>query len=173
MGARAKVECISREEARMLAETTPTEGGHWGRDAVKMVLLDQICSPKLDTSIMEAIQDCAKCKSFGPTHLHSLLEPITRRHMFELLVGDYLALPKGKGGYSTLGVYLDMFLQYTWLFKYKMAGSTKTTTDSLNSIFNVFTSSETFIADSGKHFNNDTLQITHCGGILSVGKWFS
>jgi hypothetical protein len=153
------VECISREEARTLAEKTHTEGGHWGRDAVKMALLDQICSPKLDASIMEAIRDCTKCKSFGPTHLHSLLEPITRRHLFELLVGNYLALPKGKGGYSTLGVYLDTFSQHTWVFKYKMAGSAKTTMDSLNSIFNAFTSSETFMADGGKHFNNNTVRM--------------
>ncbi|KAG2353499.1 hypothetical protein BDR07DRAFT_1309197, partial [Suillus spraguei] len=43
--AQAKVECISREEARILAARTHTEGGHWGRDTVKIALLDQICSP--------------------------------------------------------------------------------------------------------------------------------
>ena len=90
---------------RELATRVHSEGGHWGRDAVTMALLDCICSPKLDASILAAIRDCPKCKNFGPTHLHSLLEPITRRHPFELLVGNYLTIPKGKGGYSTLGVY--------------------------------------------------------------------
>jgi hypothetical protein len=135
--ARAKVECISKEEAKILAEKAHMEGGHWGR---------------------EAIRNCAKCKSFGSTHLHSLLELITRRHPFELLVGDYLALPKGKGGYSTLGVYLDVFSQHTWVFKYKTAGSAKTMMNSLNGIFNTFTPSETFMTDGGKHFNNNAVQ---------------
>jgi hypothetical protein len=73
-------------------------------------------------------------------------------------VSDYLVLPKGKGGYSTLGVYLDVFLQHTWVFKYKMAGCTKTTMNSLNSIFNTFTPSETFMTDGRKHFNNNAVQ---------------
>jgi hypothetical protein len=169
--ARAKVECISREEAKALAMRTHTEGGHWGRDTIKMALLDKICSPKLDASILEAIKNCAKCKNFGPTHIHSLFEPITRRHPFKLLVGDYLSLLKGKGGYSTLGVYLDTFLQHTWVFKYKVAGSAKTMIDGLNSIFNVFTSSETFMADGGRHFNNDTVRAFVKQGSVSYTQW--
>jgi hypothetical protein len=124
-----------------------------------MALLNRIYSPKLDTSILAAIRDCPKCKNFGPTHLHSLLEPITRRHPFELLVGDYLTLPKGKGGYSTLGVYLDTFSQHVWIFKYKTAGSAKTTLDSLTRIFNNFTASKTFMSDGGWHFNNDAVKM--------------
>ncbi|KAG2059286.1 hypothetical protein BDR06DRAFT_979904 [Suillus hirtellus] len=38
--ARAKVECISKEEVKILAEKVHTGGGHWGRDAVKMTLMD-------------------------------------------------------------------------------------------------------------------------------------
>jgi hypothetical protein len=156
--ARAKVECITKKEAEELAARVHAEGGHWGRDAIKIALLDRICSPKLDTSILTVIKNCAKCKNFGPTHLHSLLEPITRCHPFELLVGDYLSLPKGKGGYSTLGVYLDTFSQHIWVFKYKTAGSAKTTIDSLMSIANAFIVPETFMADGGKHFNNDAVR---------------
>jgi hypothetical protein len=155
--ARAKVECISREEAKILAAKTHAEGGHWGRDVIKIALLDQICSPKLDVSILDAIRDCAKCKNFGPTHIHSLFEPITRRHPFELLVGDYLSLPKGKNGYNTIGVYLDTFSQHTWAFKFKTSGNTKSTIESLKGIFSAFAPSETFMADGGKHFNNDAV----------------
>lgn len=75
-----------------------------------------------------------------------------------MLVGDYISLPKGKGGYSTLGVYLNTFSQHVWVFKYKTAGSTKTTIDSLTSIANTFIVSETFMADGGKHFNNDMVR---------------
>jgi hypothetical protein len=78
---------------------------------IKIALLDQICSLKLDVSILDAIRDCTKCKNFGPTHIHSLFEPITRWHPFELLVGDYLLLPKGKNGYNTIGVYVKVILK--------------------------------------------------------------
>jgi hypothetical protein len=159
--ARTKVECVTKPEAKALAIRTHAEGGHWGRDAVKIALLDRICSPKLDASIIAAIKDCPKCKNFGLTHLHSLLEPITRRHPFELLVGDYLTLPKGTGGYSTLGVYLDTFSQHVWIFKHRTAGSAKTTAESLSQIFNNFIASETFMSDGGRHFNNSVVK-TYC-----------
>jgi len=87
-------------------------------------------------------------------NLHSLLEPITHRHPFELLVGDYLTLPKGRG-YHTLGVYLNTFSQHIWVFKYKSAGTARTMIDSLSKIFYNFTSSETFMSDGRKHFNNE------------------
>lgn len=92
-------------------------------------MLDKYWSPKLDVSIMEGIQHCAKCKNFGATHLHSLLDPITRCHPFELLVGNYLSLPDGKGGFKNIGVYLDTFSQHVWVFKFKTAGMAKTTND--------------------------------------------
>jgi hypothetical protein len=155
--ARDRVECVTQEEARLLATKQHEEGGHWGRDAIKIALTDRIHSPRLDASIMSAITDCAKCKNFGSPHLHSLLEPITRRHPFELLVGDYLTLPKA-GGYSTLGVYLDTFSQHVWVYKYKSAGTAKTTVDSLTHIFRNFVASETFMSDGGKHFNNSDVR---------------
>lgn len=101
-----------------MAAKQHAEGGHWGRDAIKIALTDRIYSPKL----------------------HSLLEPITRRHPFELLVGDYLTLPKAQG-YNTVGVYLDTFSQHIWAFKYKSTGTAKTTVNSLSQIFRNFTAS--------------------------------
>jgi len=151
------MECVTREEAKALATKQHAEGGHWGRDAIKIALTDRIYSLKLDESIMTAIGDCAKCRNFGATNLHSLLEPITCRHPFELLVGDYLTLPKAKG-YHTLGVYLDMFSQHVWVFKYKTAGTAKTTINSLLNIFRNFIPSETFMTDGGQHFNNQEVK---------------
>ncbi|KIK55812.1 hypothetical protein GYMLUDRAFT_135518, partial [Collybiopsis luxurians FD-317 M1] len=52
---RARVECVTKVEARVLAKKQHQEGGHWGRDQVKLALLDQYCNPKLDDSIMSAI----------------------------------------------------------------------------------------------------------------------
>jgi len=155
--ARSKVECVTREEAKQLATEQHANGGHWGRDAIKIALTDRIYSPKLDASILAAIGDCSKCKNFGTPHLHSLLEPITRRHPFELLVGDYLTLPKARG-YNTLGVYLDTFSQHIWAFKHKSTGTARTTIDGLAQIFRNFTASETFMSDGGKHFNNTVVK---------------
>jgi transposase InsO family protein len=152
--ARAKVECTTRDEAADLARLEHETNGHWQRDSVKKSLLDRIWSPGLDASIIKGISNCGVCKNFGGTHLHSLLDPITRRHPFELLVGDYLSLPAGKGGYHTVGLYLDTFSQHVFGYKYKTAGSAKTTTDGLEKIFQGFAPSETFMSDGGKHFDN-------------------
>ena len=158
---RHKVECITRDEAEQKAKQLHEEGGHWGRDALKIALTDRYHSPKLDISIMKAIHACARCKNFGTPKLNSLLEPITRRHPFELLVGDYLSMPTGKGGYHTLGLFLDTFSQHLWVTKFKTAGTAKTTVDSLTTIFNNFTPSETFMTDGGRHFNNELVK-TYC-----------
>ncbi|KAG2738080.1 hypothetical protein P692DRAFT_20643458, partial [Suillus brevipes Sb2] len=53
--ARSRVECTTREEAKELARIQHAEGGHWGRDAIKIALTDRIYSPRLDESIMTAI----------------------------------------------------------------------------------------------------------------------
>ena len=158
MRARSKVECITKEEAIGLARHEHTENGHWGRDSVKKALMDRIWCPNLDSSIVTAISECGKCKNFGGTHLHSLLDPITRRHPFELLVGDYLSMPNGKGGYHTIGLYLDTYSQHVWAFKYKTAGSAKTTVDALSRIFQGFVPAETFMSDGGKHFDNNEVR---------------
>ena len=116
--------------------------------------MDQIFSPKLDQSIVTALQQCPQCKNFGAMHLHALLDPITRRHPFELLVADYLSLPKGKGGYHTVLLILDMFSQYVWGYKLKVHRMGWTTVDGLKSIQQTFKVPETFMMDGGTHFNN-------------------
>ena len=112
----------------------------------------------MDTSILSGISQCSRCKNFGGTHLHALLDPITRRHPFELLVGDYLSMPNGKGGYHTVGLYLDTYSQHVWAFKYKTAGSAKTTVGALSRIFQDFVPPETFMSDGGKHFDNNDVR---------------
>jgi transposase InsO family protein len=152
--ARSRVECVTKEEATQMAKQEHESNGHWQRDSVKKSLLDRIWSPGLDASVVKGITGCGICKNFGGTHLHSLLDPITRRHPFELLVGDYLSLPTGKGGFHTVGLYLDTFSQHVFGYKYKTAGSARTTTDSLSKTFQEFAPWETFMSDGGKHFDN-------------------
>ena len=152
--ARSKVECVTREEATKLAKQEHESNGHWQRDSVKKSLLDRIWSPGLDASIIKGITNCGVCKNFGGTYLHALLDPITRRHPLELLVGDYLSLPTGKGGFHTVGLYVDTFSQHIFGYKYKTAGSAKTTVDGLSKIFHAYAPWETFMSDGGRHFDN-------------------
>ncbi|KIO05479.1 hypothetical protein M404DRAFT_141182, partial [Pisolithus tinctorius Marx 270] len=132
-------------------------GGHWGQDTLKIALTDHYYMPKIDLAVMKAIHDCTKCKNFSMPKLNSLSEPITRRHLFGLLVGDYLSMPTGKGRYHMLGLFLDTFSQHLLVTKFKRAGTAKTTVDSLANIFNSFTAAEIFMMDGGCHFNNELL----------------
>ena len=154
----ARRECVTKDEAMELAKQEHEKGGHFHRDLIKIALLDKIHTPNLDQAIVEAISDCARCKNFGGTHLHALLQPITRRHPFELLVGDYLSMPPGKGGYHTIGLYLDTFTQHIWGYKFKTAGTGKTTVKSLEDIYGGFAPAEVFMSDGGKHFKNNEVR---------------
>ena len=147
-------EFVTQTEAVELAHLEHEMGGHFHHDLIKIALLDRIHSPKLNQSIMRAISDCAKCKNFGSTHLNALLQPIMHQHPFELLVGNYLSMLPGKGGYHTISLYLDTCSQHVWGHKFKMAGTGKMTVKSLTEIFQNFTPAEMFMSDGGRHFEN-------------------
>jgi len=150
--ARPRLECVTREEAVELARIEHEKGGHFGRDLIKISLLDRICSPRLDKSIVTAIVECGRCKGFGGSHLAALLEPITRRHPWELMVGDYMSMPVGKGGFHTIGLFMDVYSQKIFGFKFTTYGSTATTIASLNRIRQMYRMPEVFMADGGSHF---------------------
>ena len=69
-----------------------------------------------------------------------------------------MSMPMGKGRYHTLGLFLNTFSQHLWVTKFKLAGTAKTTVDSLTSIFNNFTALETFMTDGGRHFDNELVK---------------
>ena len=69
-------------------------------------------------------------------------------------MADYLALPKGKGGYHTVLLILDTFSQYVWGFKLKTHGTARTTVAGLQTVKHSFWVPETFMTDGGSHFNN-------------------
>ncbi|KAI0066288.1 hypothetical protein BV25DRAFT_1771996, partial [Artomyces pyxidatus] len=52
--ARARTECVTRPEAVALAEAVHKDL-HFGRDHIRLQLLDRICSPRLNQSIQQAI----------------------------------------------------------------------------------------------------------------------
>jgi hypothetical protein len=122
------------------------------RDHIRTQLLDCICSPNLDASIGAAILECGRCKKFGNMHIHALLAPITHRRPFELLVGNYLSMPPGKGGYTKIGLFADVFTQKLWGHKSKSAAG-KNTVDSLRRILQTFVAPDTFMTDGGSHFD--------------------
>lgn len=134
------------------------ENRHWGRDLTKLKLMDQTFNPRLNQSIVTVLQQCPQCKNFGATHIHALLDPIMRRHLFELLVADYLSLLKGKGGYNTVLLILDTFSQYIWGYKLKTHRMAQTTIEGLKSVRQMFRVPETFMTDGGMHFNNGDIQ---------------
>ncbi|TFY76260.1 hypothetical protein EWM64_g7752 [Hericium alpestre] len=151
---RPHVKCMSKAEAKELAYVQHITGGHWGHNSIKVALMDCVCSPGLDASIMAAIKECPQCKNYGALHLHVLFEPVTCHHPFELLVGDYLSMPKATGKFHTVGLFLDTFSQHIWAFKFTVSGSAKTTMSCLHNIFQNFISPETFMSDNGSHFKN-------------------
>jgi hypothetical protein len=67
--AKAKRECVTRAEATEMAAKIHAERGHFHRDAVKLILLDSIESPRLDESILRAISNCGQCNL--PTYTHA------------------------------------------------------------------------------------------------------
>ncbi|KZP10618.1 hypothetical protein FIBSPDRAFT_675667, partial [Athelia psychrophila] len=50
--AKPRRECVSQKEAVELARTEHLDNGHWHRDLIKKQLMDRVCSPRLDKSIM-------------------------------------------------------------------------------------------------------------------------
>ncbi|KAF7330052.1 Retrotransposon-like family member [Mycena kentingensis (nom. inval.)] len=158
--ARSRRECITKAEAKVQAAIAHANGGHFHRDHIKMVLTDRFHSPKLDDSIIAAIRECAQCKNFGSAGLHALLQPITRRHPFELIAADYMSMPKSEDGYKTTGLYIDVASQHIWGEMYRESGTGDATTQVLESIFRDYLPAETVMVDNGSHFVNKSVKAT-------------
>lgn len=72
--------------------------------------------------------------------------PITRRRSFELLVGNYLSMPTGKGSFSKIELYANVFTQKLWGFKLKTTTG-RDTVNSLRQISQAFVALTTFMTD--------------------------
>jgi len=101
---------------------------------------------------MAAIVKCGQCKAFGGQHLAALLEPITRCYPWELLVGNYLSMLIGHGGFHTICLFMDVYSQKIFGYKFTSYGTAATTIASLNRIRQTYQMPEVFMADGGSHF---------------------
>jgi len=111
----------------------------------------------LDTDCRQACIECSHCKGFGPAKLNALLQLIRRVRPFDLTAGDYVSLPTGKGGFKTLGVYIDTCSNFVWVSKIKSAGTRLTTRESLQRICLDYATPRAFMSDGGSHFKNGTV----------------
>ena len=66
-------------------------------------------------------------------------------------------MPKGKGGYKHLGVYIDTCSGFIWVTKLKSYGTGASTVGSLRRICLDYATPHAFMSDGGKHFNCDVI----------------
>jgi transposase InsO family protein len=90
--------------------------------------------------------------------MNALLQPIRRVRPFDLAASDYVSLPIGKGGFKTLGVYVDTCSNFIWVTKVKAAGTAKTTRTSLRRICLDYATPRALMTDGGSHFKNDEVE---------------
>ena len=152
-----RTECQPTAKGFQLALECHERNGHFQADLLKLKLKDKYFWPRLDTDCRQACLECSKCKNFGPAVLTGLLHPIRRSKPFELTAGDYLSMPKGKGGYKHLGVYIDTCSGFIWVTKLKSYGTGASTVGSLRRICLDYAIPHAFMSDGGKHFNCDVV----------------
>ncbi|QRV78737.1 Retrovirus-related Pol polyprotein from transposon [Ceratobasidium sp. AG-Ba] len=153
-----RVECIPISEGQELALSVHEAGGHFGRDMTVLTLQQRYHWPRLHQHATEAVTTCPRCKNSGPRLLSALMRPITRSGPFDLLVGDYVALPEGHGGFKTVLVIVDVYSRYLFAFPSRKPGTGKFTVDALETISDLLLTPRTFMADGGKHFNCDEVR---------------
>lgn len=147
-------ECIPSAEGFDRALEAHLTNGCFGPEHIQLHLRDRYFWPGMYTDARQAQLECPKCKSFGPTARNSALQPIRRSKPFSLVAGDYLSLPTGKGGFKTVGLYIDAYSSFVWPTKLKTAGTGKTTVASIKRIAHDYAIPDTFMADGGSHFDN-------------------
>jgi hypothetical protein len=149
-----RTECIPSTEGFQQALQCHRDHGHFGVDLVKLQLHDHFFWPGMDRDSRQAILECPRCKNFGLAHINALLQPIKRSQLFALAMGDYLSLPNGKGGFKTVGLYIDAYSQFLFYTKLKTAGTGKSTVGSLRRICGDYATPAAFMSDGGSHFDN-------------------
>lgn len=114
--------------------------------------------PELRCDVVEAVTSCPRCKNFGPRLLSAHLQPITRARPFDLLVGDYVSLPVGHGGFKTVLLLVDVYSRFIFTFPLRGPGTGKSTVDALSKIWDVLLTPRTFMANGGSHFDCDEVK---------------
>lgn len=149
---------MTQEEIAELAREEHERGGHYKREIIKSELSNRYTGTRVDQAIVNGLRDCGVCANFGTPHLHSLLQPVTRRHPFELFVADYLSMPTGSGGFQTIALVMDVYTRFRWGFKLTTKGTAKTTLAALQTIVSGFSTPEALMTDGGSHFDCDVVR---------------
>ena len=153
----ARTECKPTSSGFDITLKAHQVNGHFSADSLKLHLRDKYFWPSLNTDCRQACIKCPQCKSFGPVKLNVLLQPIRRVRPFDLTAGDYVSLPKGKGSFKTLGVYINTCSNFIWVSKIKMVGTRFTTLNSLRRICLDYAMPRAFMTDGGSHFKNSAV----------------
>jgi transposase InsO family protein len=151
----SRTECIPATKGFAQALETHLSNGCFGPEHIQLHLRDHYFWPGMMTDCRQAQLECPKCKSFGATTRNSALQPIRRTQPFALIAGDYLSLPVGKGGFKTVGLYIDVYSGFVWSSKLKTAGTGKSTVTSLKRLFHDYAVPKSFMSDGGSHFDNN------------------
>ena len=150
----SRTECIPMDQRFGIALAAHKANGCFGPEHIQLHLQDKYFWPGMYTDSQQAQLECPCCKSFGPATRNSTLQPIQRTKPFQLIAGDYLSLPVGKGGYKTVGLYIDVHSGFLWQTKLTKAGTNKSTVTSLQHIFHGHAVPDTVMFDRGSHFDN-------------------
>ncbi|QRW06987.1 Retrovirus-related Pol polyprotein from transposon opus [Ceratobasidium sp. AG-Ba] len=148
-----KVECIPSCETQELALSVHCAGGHFGRDAGVLALQKAYYWPGLRRDMTNAVITCPRCKNFGPRLLSAQLQPITRARPFDLIVGDYVSLPAGHGGFKCVLVLVDVYSRFIFATPLRGPGTGKTTVNALEKLSDGLLTPQSFMADGGSHFD--------------------
>lgn len=149
-----QTECVPVSLGFEIALSMHMANGCFSPEHTQLHLCDSYFWPGMLTDCCQAKLECPCCKSFGALTRNSDLQPIRHSHPFQLLAGDCLFLPIGKGGYKTVGLYIDTYTGFLWSTKLTKAGTGKATTLSLCQIRHGHAPPNTFMADGGSHFDN-------------------
>ena len=153
----ARTECKPTASSFNITLKAHQANGHFSVDSLKLHLRDKYFWPGLDTDCRQVCIECPQCKGFGPAKLNVLLQPIRRVRPFDLTAGDYVSLPKGKGGFKTLGMYINTCSKIVWVSKIKTAGTRFTTLNLLRQICLDYAMPRAFMTDGGSHFKNSAV----------------
>ncbi|QRV78793.1 Retrovirus-related Pol polyprotein from transposon opus [Ceratobasidium sp. AG-Ba] len=148
-----KVECIPSSETQELAMSVHCAGGHFGRDAGVLALQKAYYWPGLRRDMTNAVITCPRCKNFGPRLMSAQLQPITQARPFDLLVGDYVSLPTGHGGFKCVLVLVDVYSRFIFATPLRGPGTGKTTVNALDRLSDGLLTPQLFMADGGSHFD--------------------
>jgi hypothetical protein len=66
-------------------------------------------------------------------------------------------MPKGKGGFTKIALYADIYSQHVWADKLKTSASATTTCRTFNNICTTFRAPEALMVDGGPEFDNNAV----------------